>query len=54
MPFPDNYFDLVHAQAVQPQIKDWQAFVQEMFRITAPGGWVYLMEADSRGVSLPQ
>jgi signal transduction histidine kinase/ubiquinone/menaquinone biosynthesis C-methylase UbiE len=47
LPFADNSFDYVHMRFVSVglPIGKWPAVVSELARVTAPGGWVELMEA---------
>ena len=47
--FPDNYFDLVNSSHVFSlvQAEEWPAFLRECLRITRPGGYIRLTEADT-------
>jgi len=48
LPFPDMTFDFVHQRFLHmalPSTK-WDTVVQELTRITRPGGWVELVESD--------
>lgn len=47
LPFPDGYFDYVHMRFVFsaiPALK-WPEVIRELVRVTAPNGWVELVEA---------
>ncbi|WP_376797328.1 class I SAM-dependent methyltransferase [Thermogemmatispora sp.] len=51
LPFEDNRFDFVHQRffwAALP-LAAWPGVVQELVRVTAPGGWVELLEASTDG-----
>ena len=50
--YPDNYFDLVNARylAVVP-IKIWPEVMQEIFRITRPGGIIRLTENEEYSIT---
>ncbi|WP_376794090.1 class I SAM-dependent methyltransferase [Thermogemmatispora sp.] len=51
LPFEDNRFDFVHQRffwAALP-LAAWPGVVQELVRVTAPGGWVELLEASTGG-----
>lgn len=48
LPFPDNMFDYVHQRLLflgVPQ-NSWPAVISELLRVTRPGGWVEIYEAD--------
>lgn len=48
LPFPDNMFDFVHQRLLflgVPQ-NSWPAVINELLRVTRPGGWVEIYEAD--------
>lgn len=47
LPFPDATFDFVHQRLLVAAIPEdrWQAVVNELFRVTKPGGWIELLEA---------
>ncbi|RAQ97137.1 class I SAM-dependent methyltransferase [Thermogemmatispora tikiterensis] len=47
LPFDNDSFDFVHQRFLVLAIPQaaWQAAVQELARITAPGGWIELVEA---------
>ncbi|HLG63872.1 MAG TPA: class I SAM-dependent methyltransferase [Ktedonosporobacter sp.] len=48
LPFPDNMFDYVHQRLLflgVPQ-NSWPAVIKELSRVTRPGGWVEIYEAD--------
>lgn len=42
LPFPNNYFDVTYAFKVLPHIPDIKATIEEMVRVTRPGGRVVL------------
>jgi ubiquinone/menaquinone biosynthesis C-methylase UbiE len=46
LPFDDNSFDFVHQRLLVLAIPQaaWPAAVQELVRVTAPGGWIELVE----------
>ena len=46
LPFPDNTFDFVHQRLLITAIPrdQWSAVIQELARVTRPGGWVELAE----------
>jgi SAM-dependent methyltransferase len=46
MPFPDGAFDRVRADRVFQHLADPGAAVGELLRVTAPGGWVVLLDVD--------
>jgi ubiquinone/menaquinone biosynthesis C-methylase UbiE len=48
LPFPDNSFDFVHQRLVIVALptSQWVRQVQELLRVTRPGGWVELVEGD--------
>lgn len=47
LPFPNNYFDFVHQRLLVSAIptSQWSAVLQELVRITRPGGYIELAEA---------
>ncbi len=49
LPFADNSFDFVHQRLLTLAIpaNRWPAVVQELLRVTRPGGWVELVEGGS-------
>ncbi len=51
--FPDNYFDFVNARFMVGFIlRDaWPTVIQELFRVTRPGGLIRLTEFDRFGIS---
>ncbi|KAF9924297.1 hypothetical protein FBU30_005692 [Linnemannia zychae] len=51
LPFPDNSFDYVHQRLLVAGLKsqDWIKVLQELERVTKPGGWIELVEADGYG-----
>jgi ubiquinone/menaquinone biosynthesis C-methylase UbiE len=46
LPFADNTFDFVHQRLLflAVPLMAWPALVKELVRVTAPGGWVELLE----------
>ncbi len=48
LPFPDDSFDFVHQRLVIVAVptNQWLPHVQELMRVTRPGGWVELVEGD--------
>ncbi|KAK3838176.1 MAG: S-adenosyl-L-methionine-dependent methyltransferase [Linnemannia gamsii] len=51
LPFPDNTFDYIHQRLLVAGLKprDWVYVLQELERVTKPGGWVELVEVDGHG-----
>ncbi|WP_376793980.1 class I SAM-dependent methyltransferase [Thermogemmatispora sp.] len=47
LPFEENYFDFVHQRLLILAIPlaAWPGTVQELARVTAPGGWIELVES---------
>jgi SAM-dependent methyltransferase len=47
LPFPEAQFDYVHMRFVFSAVPaaEWPVVVRELVRVTAPGGWVELVEA---------
>jgi ubiquinone/menaquinone biosynthesis C-methylase UbiE len=48
LPFPDNLFDYVHQRLLflgVPQ-HSWPTVISELTRVTRPGGWIEIYEAD--------
>jgi ubiquinone/menaquinone biosynthesis C-methylase UbiE len=50
LPFPDGYFDVVHAHQVLQHLADPVAALQEMRRVCRPGGLVAARDADYPGM----
>ena len=50
LPFADNSFDYTHQRLLVAAIPAarWPNVVAELIRVTRPGGWVELLEAESR------
>ncbi len=46
LPFEDGTFDVVHAHQVLQHLGDPVAALREMRRVTRPGGWVAVRDAD--------
>ncbi|ORX38292.1 hypothetical protein BD324DRAFT_680041 [Kockovaella imperatae] len=42
--FPDDYFDCVHARALIAGMRNWPKFIEEVIRVTRPGGLVVFIE----------
>lgn len=49
LPFPDGTFDFTHQRLLVGGIPthNWQRVVQELVRVTRPGGWIELLESFS-------
>ncbi|RXK38724.1 hypothetical protein M231_04034 [Tremella mesenterica] len=47
LPFSDGYFDAVHARLVIIGIRNWKSLIQEVIRVTKPGGLVVFVEMDA-------
>lgn len=52
LPFHDNSFDLVTCQLVLIHVADLAAALEEMIRVTRPGGLIALVEPDNRAGNL--
>jgi ubiquinone/menaquinone biosynthesis C-methylase UbiE len=50
LPFADNSFDYVHMRFLVVAIaeEDWPGLVQEVVRVTRPGGWIELVDTVMR------
>ncbi|RCH80544.1 hypothetical protein CU098_006693 [Rhizopus stolonifer] len=48
LPFEDNHFDFVQQRLVTSSftISDWKCAIQELVRVTKPGGYIQLLEID--------
>ncbi|ESK94530.1 tam domain methyltransferase [Moniliophthora roreri MCA 2997] len=46
IPYPDEYFDFVHARSIHFGIRDYDRLLKEIARILRPGGLVLLIEPD--------
>ncbi len=48
LPFPDASFDFVHMRLIYSAMPapKWPEVVRELVRVTAPGGWIELVEAN--------
>lgn len=44
--FPSNHFDLVHSQMMAGGIHSnrWRQYIDDIFRVTRPGGWCQMVE----------
>ncbi|KAF9129179.1 hypothetical protein BGW39_004409 [Mortierella sp. 14UC] len=51
LPFTDSTFDYVHQRLLVAGLKprDWVYVLQELERVTKPGGWIELVEVDGHG-----
>jgi len=50
--YPDNFFDLVNARFLSVIGRSaWPQVVQELFRVTRPGGFIRLTEAEDNSVT---
>ncbi|KAL1413839.1 hypothetical protein Q8F55_001623 [Vanrija albida] len=50
LPYPDNAFDFVHMRFFTGALKksEWPIAVNELVRVTKPGGWIQMVEPDGR------
>ena len=46
LPFDDNYFDACRAERLFQHLRDPQPTLDEMERVTKPGGWVVVLDTD--------
>lgn len=48
LPFPDNHFDFVKQRLVTASftLADWKRVMEELVRVTKPGGYIQLLEID--------
>ncbi|KAJ3732232.1 S-adenosyl-L-methionine-dependent methyltransferase [Lentinula guzmanii] len=46
IPYPDGYFDFIHARSIHTGIRDYPQFLREITRLLRPGGLVLLIEPD--------
>ncbi|THU88391.1 S-adenosyl-L-methionine-dependent methyltransferase [Dendrothele bispora CBS 962.96] len=57
IPYPDNYFDLIHARSMHTGITDYPKMIREIARLLRPGGLVLLIEPSlhpfSEGAEFP-
>ncbi|KAF5373646.1 hypothetical protein D9758_000601 [Tetrapyrgos nigripes] len=44
IPYPDSYFDLIHARSMHTGISDYPRMIREIARLLRPGGLVLLVE----------
>jgi ubiquinone/menaquinone biosynthesis C-methylase UbiE len=49
LPYPDNHFTMVNARLLLGVLnrEDWIPFIQECYRILAPGGYIRLIEVEN-------
>jgi SAM-dependent methyltransferase len=50
LPFPDGYFDIVHAHQLMQHLEDPVRALREMARVAGPGGLVAARDADFAGM----
>ncbi|KAL5489878.1 hypothetical protein ACEPAI_4710 [Sanghuangporus weigelae] len=50
-PYPDEYFDVVHARGVHTGIRNYPLFLEEIARVLAPGGLIILVESEIRALT---
>lgn len=55
LPFPDNYFDLIHLQngTILFTVDQWSEIMAEMTRLLKPGGWLNLVDFEMGPASQP-
>jgi len=46
IPYPDSYFDLIHARSIHTGIRRYPHLLREISRLLVPGGLVILIEPD--------
>ncbi len=48
LPFESNHFDFVHGRFIASFVKreKWPVLIAEMIRVTRPGGWIEIAEAE--------
>lgn len=48
LPFPDDHFDFVKQRLVTASftLADWKRVIEELVRVTKPGGYIQLLEID--------
>ncbi|KAJ8454848.1 hypothetical protein ONZ45_g19147 [Pleurotus djamor] len=46
LPYPDNYFDLIHARSMHTGISNYPRLIHEISRLLKPGGLVIVIEPD--------
>ncbi|CAE6517668.1 unnamed protein product [Rhizoctonia solani] len=47
LPYPDNWFDVVHARSVYTGVRHYSIFLRELARVIRPGGIAIFAEVDS-------
>ncbi|RXK38723.1 hypothetical protein M231_04033 [Tremella mesenterica] len=50
IPFPDGYFDIVHARVLIVGVRNWKSLIDDMVRVTRPGGLIVSVEMIGRFV----
>ncbi|KAH7629410.1 hypothetical protein B0T09DRAFT_401080, partial [Sordaria sp. MPI-SDFR-AT-0083] len=48
--FQPNYFDYIHIPWLTGTIADWPALYKEVYKCTAPGGWIEHLDDDVEGL----
>lgn len=49
--YPEDHFDFIHVREMFGSIPDWDAFFEQAFKHTKPGGWVEVVEHSVQPVS---
>src|SRR5579859_1583116 len=51
LPLPDASFDFINARFLNRQLlkEAWSGVIRELARVTRPGGWIFLLEAEGYG-----
>ncbi|EIW67926.1 hypothetical protein TREMEDRAFT_63814 [Tremella mesenterica DSM 1558] len=48
LPYPDEYFDLIHCRVLYMGIRNWKDLVDEVARLLRPGGMAVFVEVEGR------